>query len=340
MRAWPGWHQDITLAECWAFWAYVVHVGPAGGVFYTDCQNLHKAFVRGAAHCTDALSIYSGIWRKIWAKIHDIGVDLIQVVWVPAHLSESKARDRDLAEWQRQGNNWADQLAKEGAAKHEGLDDLKAIALLTDQRTHFVQWLARFVVAIHLWMMKHQFQDFKWPAREKQADFAPGSLLVMRIPPGCRQRRKRKQHRSLDRSHALRRNGDLVWCGRCGCWAQSRVFLLAGWCQPDRLQNHVIFRKRIDMLRSGRHPVSRKPLPPPSASWVGSLLDRDAADDLRQRGPEVERTTPLCRPFLSRRRHDDEMALDIWLAAFGRLFPYVGARATKSKGMDEPEEEG
>ena len=88
----PGWHQDITLAELWVSWAYVAHVGPTGDTFYTDCLSLVKAWQRGQAYCSDVLSIYSAVWRRIRVKVIDIGEDNISVVWVPAHLTDAKTR--------------------------------------------------------------------------------------------------------------------------------------------------------------------------------------------------------------------------------------------------------
>ena len=287
------------------------------------------------------MSAYSGIWRRIWAKIEDIGEELVRVEWVPAHLSESQARDRDLAEWKRQANQWADELAKKGAARHEGHAELEAIVGLADHRVRFVQWLARFQVAVHRWLMKHQLQDYCWPQREKQADSAPGQLLVMRMPPGTRREGKRRRRRPMDKSHALSRNGDLIWCRRCGCWSQSRVLCLAGPCRPERLQEYGAYRKRLNDLRAGRHPTSHRCLSPLEVSWNGRL---DMEDDVRGQGfpaTVAPRTTQVGRPFLSCARSPTDVALDAWLREFFHLFPEVGQKLKKKARAefdDEPDD--
>ena len=332
----PGWHQDITLAELWAFWAFVAHLGPAGGVFHTDCRNLVQGFARGREYCTDAFSIYSGIWRRIWAKIEDVGEHLVQVEWMPAHMSEAKARDEGLEEWKRQANQWADTLAKEGARRHEGLEEIKGIIELTDLRVHFVWWLVCFQIAVHLWLFKHKMSDYSWPARERQADYRHGGLMVTRCPPSCK--RKLKRRKQADLSHALSRNGDLVWCRRCGCWAQARIFLLAGSCRPLRLEQYPIYRKRLAALRAGRHPVSGAKLAPMDSSWLG-FLEEDREVEEQQQRTVVERTSVIGRPFLCKRRHQEAVALDKWLAKLVELLPDVrGKRRGKDSPLDIEEE--
>ena len=46
----PGWHQDITMAECMALMWYVRLVSADGGTFHTVCLNLVRMWERGEAH--------------------------------------------------------------------------------------------------------------------------------------------------------------------------------------------------------------------------------------------------------------------------------------------------
>lgn len=129
-----------------------------------------------------------------------------------------------------------------------------------------------------------------------------------------------------------------MWCRRCGCWAQSRIFRLAGPCQPGRLQERLVFQRRLDMLRAGRHPVTRRPLPALAASWSGILV-ADAAEDVsggsssrsqQEAALPAVRCTPVGRPFLDRRRQAGETALDGWLVKFMNLFPEVDKKRQSS----------
>ena len=162
--------------------------------------------------------------------------------------------------------------------------------------------------------------------------------------------------RVADMSHALCKHGDLVWCRRCGCWSQSRVLRLAGPCRPERLLQYGTYRRRLASLKAGRHPVRHCRLAPLEAAWNGQLDmegqvqiagDDDEDDEDGVQGPQVAaaaapRSTPLGRPFLSRSRAPESVALDEWLREFARLVPDI-AKRPKGKGPgpefeEEPED--
>ena len=142
----------------------------------------------------------------------------------------------------------------------------------------------------------------------------------------------------MDRSHAFRMNGDLVWCRRCGCYSQHRVLRLAGPCRPARVQEHSGFKRRLDSLRAGRHPVTRRPLPALAASWSGRMGDEE--EELTPLGSAqlVARTTPVGRPFLARQRRPGELALDVWIERFVALFPEWFEQKQKKRD-DDPYDE-
>ena len=83
----PGLQQDILFAELYAFWWYLRHIGPGGGHFYTDSNSLVKMWHSGPARCCDPFSVYSGIWRAIWAILDDVGPALVTASWIngPRH---------------------------------------------------------------------------------------------------------------------------------------------------------------------------------------------------------------------------------------------------------------
>ena len=99
-----------------------------------------------------------------------------------------------------------------------------------------------------------------------------------------------------------------------------------------------MFQRRLDMLRAGRHPVTRRALPAIAASWSGILV-ADAAEGAsggsssgrQQEGAlPIARCTPVGRPFLGRARCAGETALDAWLVKFMNLFPDVDRKRQRS----------
>ena len=118
------------------------------------------------------------------------------------------------------------------------------------------------------------------------------------------------------------------------------MLCLAGPCRPDRLLEYGAYRKRLNSLRAGRHPISHRRLSPLDASWHGRLVMDE--EEVVQGSPAtvVPRTTQVGRPFLSCIRSPADVALDAWLREFFRLFPEVGRKpVAKKKAGDELEDE-
>jgi hypothetical protein len=73
---------------------------------------------------------------------------------------------------------------------------------------------------------------------------------------------------------------DVMWCSRCGAYASSRVVVLAKACRGH--PSDAGAAARLDLLRSGRHPVSRAPFmaevvsEPSSFSCVASVSSQQA----------------------------------------------------------------
>ena len=96
-----GCHQDILLAELFALWMYVRHVGPEGGSFSTDSQSLVSMWKKGAASCCQTFSIYGAIWSRIWHRIDDIGESSITISWVKGHAKARHVAEGIVTEFQR-----------------------------------------------------------------------------------------------------------------------------------------------------------------------------------------------------------------------------------------------
>ena len=338
----PGWQQDITLAELMAFNMYLRHIGPGGGTFYTDCRNLVIAWTQGEAACTDAFSIYSGQWRQIWPVVHDIGFDNIHVKWIPSHTSKAKAEAAGLAEWQRQGNDWADKQAKKGAKMHDaGGEDVVEQWVA---RSAFVSWLARFQAAVHVELFDRKLADFARPDRLKQ-DPAADKLVVFRRPQARRQQRLGRERR-MNVSHALVAMGDMFWCRRCGYWSQHKLAKLAEPCEGGAgREDHPVYKLRRQRLAEGIHPITRAPLGAVNRSWLGMLEPVTPMFD--EPNAEFE-PRDLTRDERAQAAHDfafiaqhapvSELEFSRWLAGFFLAVP--GAAPKRKKDDQADEEEG
>ena len=60
----PGFQQDILLAELYALWVYVRHVGLDGGHFCTDSLSVVTTWRNEATACCQTCSIYASIWTR------------------------------------------------------------------------------------------------------------------------------------------------------------------------------------------------------------------------------------------------------------------------------------
>ena len=66
------------------------------------------------------------------------------------------------------------------------------------------------------------------------------------------------------RRHTLRKSGNVIWCGTCGSFAETKAVQLASHCKgppPTRLGGGGL-RQQLVALRANDHPVSGQRLPP------------------------------------------------------------------------------
>ena len=59
----------------------------------TDYEQVVEGFQRGQAWCEASKQKNADVWRLIWHKVHDIGLDSITVEKVPAHCAFSAVLD-------------------------------------------------------------------------------------------------------------------------------------------------------------------------------------------------------------------------------------------------------
>ena len=236
----PGLHQDILLAECVAFWQYLRHLGPLGGHYYTDSKSLVTMWLSGPASCCDAFSVYSGIWRLIWAKVDEIGCTLVEVTWIKGHASKTHVAKGLLEGWQREGNIMADAEAKAGSGMHT--PPTTQLRLL-ETRAKSLEWVAIYLGLLHAWMWKAEMKDTTlW---EKHSCLASGTLIV------TRRKLVKSKIRKAAESHLVATSGQFQFCIKCGCYSEVRWQGLTQLCRGHLLPHSAHTRQR---LLNGRHP--------------------------------------------------------------------------------------
>ena len=110
--------QDVPRAASYYFLVTLRYADPRGA-FYSDCE-----FVRQTSEVVPAFSstewFNAAVWREIWRRIGDIGVEHnpVQVQWISAHTSAQAFANGRLPGLKRICNAKADSFAKAGADEH------------------------------------------------------------------------------------------------------------------------------------------------------------------------------------------------------------------------------
>ena len=107
----------IMRAELWAL-LHALILSESGATFITDCATVLQHLERGPMWCSAGRRPQADVWRRIWERFRDIGEEAHtdSVTKCKTHLSMSEqAKLDDAGRVTAAGNEWADELAKEGA---------------------------------------------------------------------------------------------------------------------------------------------------------------------------------------------------------------------------------
>ncbi|CAE8587360.1 unnamed protein product [Polarella glacialis] len=107
--------QDIGAGELWGVLVVLRHCMPPIAV-KTDCELVVTGFRRGRAWCCCSARPFAEVWRLVWRKIDDLGLEAVCICKVKAHASVGDVEAGRLSLVDRAGNTWADRYAKKGAA--------------------------------------------------------------------------------------------------------------------------------------------------------------------------------------------------------------------------------
>ena len=190
------------------------------------------------------------MWRRVWAKIEDIGRENVKCSWVKGHTTWSDVVEGRIRQWLRDGNRAADDGAKRGASCHEDVsDDLRRYK----HRHQTVTLVAKYIARMNLHVMEHHPDsnpDRRYkarPARARQRRANEGSGLHVHdlVQVGarfscwiCRNSARtpsalqRKQcHATPQAQHNLWRAGGYTFCIKCGARSRLRIRQLGIECK-------------------------------------------------------------------------------------------------------------
>ena len=103
----PGPIQTVPRAELYAICEALARtVGPIR--IHTDHKPIVDGLLHGREWARSPNRVNADLWKRLWFLLDDIGGANVQIVWVKAHQHDDSLDAR--------GNNWADTVAKLGAA--------------------------------------------------------------------------------------------------------------------------------------------------------------------------------------------------------------------------------
>ena len=246
----PGMYQLVPAAEAMALLVWLRFLGPPPWTFHTDCAWVKDSWTKGPEGTTGAAHIHADLWREIWARAEDVGREAITLIKVKAHSTMTDVEAGRITGVQRIGNNWADEAARDGAARHP--HDEKAWQRV-ERTSQLITSLAKFLVGYHLQHHRHGMQEKPpKPARGEErarrvraAESARGGHSVAQIAGKFRcldclrvastQRMlllMSCQGGSAMATHKLwQSGGGVLFCARCGAYSISKSRLLLRPCR-------------------------------------------------------------------------------------------------------------
>ena len=103
--------QTVPVAELFAFRMALRYMGMQLNV-HADCKPLVDVWTHGVGAGSSALDPIAHLWRAVWQRLLDLGVEPVQISHVMAHTPASAVAAGVITEWQRFGNARADESAK------------------------------------------------------------------------------------------------------------------------------------------------------------------------------------------------------------------------------------
>ena len=283
--------RRILRAELWSLLALLrLMVPPVRAV--TDNSTIIRGLAMGEQWCTAPTRAHADVWRLVWFQLNDVGLGLagIDVEKVKAHLSARRISQLPQEERPKYlANQAADTAAKQGAsldvmelargqtmaeagARVTGI--LKYWAELLPQIRNGNGWLDADTIPASLPREKAQRVQYNHFPRHDVGTLRPPTVqcsrcgkmasttaakLRLAMEPCfghavARLQMDPCQRWAISNSHLLMRTGQIVWCCRCGCYAQRKLRLMKAPCRG--VAKNAGQRYRWGRLERGCHPVT------------------------------------------------------------------------------------
>jgi ribonuclease HI len=274
---------DSTACEIYALLMSLAFVCGHITVHVDNAEVVH-GMSRGKEYGVSTANKHAHLWRLVWAKIEDLGGSVEQwlsVVHVLAHTSQADVDAGVLTAFERSGNARADVLART-QAKLAGPppEVLATVARLLSAQKCIGLWIGEATVRSFSFIQPDSTPAPavrlapKATAPRAQAPPPPAAThgpprlvrtrLWSKTTPlaACRYAKDGDAVRARALGHSAHRTAEVLWCSRCGTYADGRkrwrAAGLTRWC-TGLAATIASSRQRLLLLR-GRHPVTRAAL--------------------------------------------------------------------------------
>lgn len=314
----PGWQQEVPLAENFAFMFALRHAD-VRVAFFTDCLFVKDTYEKGPEHSSSGWFVYARVWREIWKLALDIGMDNIEVTWIPTHTSAKAVAEGRITGLQRICNAKADGQAKLGADLHK--EDL-VIAQRTQEAVEVVRRVGHYIGTINAIVGHRTARDTTATKTDRelgqQSARAARTSFSKHVPTVVGKRfRCRVCMRSASTltglsglpcrqagqtaPHSLRVLSDVVFCAVCGAFSSRKTRGLLHSCPRSATGSRATALRR---LLAGLHPKTGARI----GSMASMRLERDTPPQPATRLPG--RPSHHARPLADDRDRFAECAED------------------------------
>ena len=251
--AYCGKVQCIDAAEVFAAVQAIRNCFPPLAI-HTDSGFLAKGWLHGREWCTAARRAHADVWTQFWDAAEDVGLEHISVVKVKRHATVADVLAGRSSPFDKWGNQLADAEARKGAKVHPCDQQILQSVRAGDFAAKITaRWIARGLVhasragALPAKVaQKDKRERLPEPQAAKPEDVENEEAAVANLE-------SQRVMSQVHASHSPWSLGSLVFCMRCGVYAERRARNIA---RPCRTAVIAASRTQFERLRAGRHPAS------------------------------------------------------------------------------------
>ena len=262
--------QDIQGAELYAVLHWLTHLDPAGvfHTFYTD-----SAWVYDGWHQMDQMCLPSSAYCDLWVRVRTAAEEMPSATLqkTKAHLSETAVLGNPQREYERIGNKFADEYARE-KGRADVMGDA-AFACRVDRMRSMSFLVGKYYSRLLVWASKRDLlPSFADPERRRRllrctvhrvaTDPGGQSRCVLCFKLSSELAAQQTQECSgaaNGRPHRVMQLGAGMFCAVCGGYSFARTLKLSTVCKGT--PRTPTMKRRLSLLQNGRHPIHN--------TWIG-----------------------------------------------------------------------